>query len=311
MRVAVIEDELRLAENIAASLRETAGFAVDVARDGEDGLHLVTTNNYDALVLDLMLPRMSGIEVLSGTDARPRDQALRSLCWRRRTRWNPFWACWMSGADDYMTKPFDLRELRARLRALIRRSQGHAAAKLVIGDLEMDTAQATVRRGGVPVPLMPMEYKMLEYLLHRQGQVVSKTELLDHLYDFNWEKFSNVIEVYIAGLRKKIEGTSGPQLIPYLARTRLHALRWRPALKRTSIRRRLMLGVAAVQIVAAILATVLVSRYEERRSLAMLESALVERAATLSSVIEPPDRWREQALLHRELLTLPKGTSTS
>lgn len=211
MRVAVIEDEKRLAENIAASLRETAGFAVDVADDGEEGLYLVTNNSYDALVLDLMLPRLSGIEVLKGM----RKASIRTpvLVLTAKDEVESVLGLLDEGADDYMTKPFDLRELRARLRALIRRSQGHAAAMLIVGDLEMDTTQVTVRRAGVLVPLMPMEYKMLEYLMHHQGQVVSKTELLEHLYDFNWEKFSNVIEVYIAGLRKKIEGTSGSRLI--------------------------------------------------------------------------------------------------
>jgi len=211
MRVAVIEDELRLAENIAASLRETAGFAVDVAHDGEEGLYLVTTNDYDALVLDLMLPRLSGIEVLT----RMRNAGIRTpvLVLSARDEMESVLGLLDRDADDYMTKPFDLRELRSRLRALIRRSQGHAVSKLVAGDIEMDTTQATVRRAGIPVSLMPMEYKMLEYLLHRQGQVVSKNELLEHLYDFNWEKFSNVIEVYIAGLRKKIEGASDPRLI--------------------------------------------------------------------------------------------------
>jgi two-component system response regulator PhoP len=211
VRVAVIEDEQRLAENIAASLRETEGFAMDVARDGEEGLYLATSNSYDALVLDLMLPRLSGIEIL----ARMRKEGIRTpvLVLSAKDELESVLNLLDKGADDYLTKPFDLRELRARLRALIRRSHGHAASKLIIGDLEMDTSQAVVRRAGLPIALMPMEYKTLEYLMHRQGEVVSKTELLEHLYDFNWEKFSNVIEVYIAGLRKKIEGASERKLI--------------------------------------------------------------------------------------------------
>jgi len=211
MRIAVIEDEQRLADNIAASLRETAGFAVDVARNGEDGLHLVTTNSYDALVLDLMLPKLSGVEILK----KMRKLGVRSpvLVLSAKDELESVLGLLDEGADDYMTKPFDLRELRARLRALIRRSQGHAAALLTIADLVMDTSQIVVKRAGQTLCLSPMEYKVLEYLLHRQGKVISKNELLEHLYDFNWEKFSNVIEVYIAGLRKKIEGTSGPRLI--------------------------------------------------------------------------------------------------
>ena len=211
MRVAVIEDEQRLAENIAASLRETEGFAVDVARDGEDGLYLVTNNSYDAMVLDLMLPHLSGVEILTHM----RKEGIRTpvLVLSAKDELDTVLSLLDKGADDYVTKPFDLRELRARLRALIRRSHGHTASKLTIGDLEMDTSQAIVRRSDQLIALMPMEYKTLEYLMHRQGQVVSKTELLEHLYDFNWEKFSNVIEVYIAGLRKKVEGPTGNKLI--------------------------------------------------------------------------------------------------
>ncbi len=211
MRVAVIEDERRLAENIAASLRETAGYAVDVARDGEEGLYLATTNGYDALVLDLMLPKLSGVDLLT----RLRAAGVRTpvLVLTAREGVDSVLRLLDRGADDYMTKPFDLRELRARLRALIRRSQGYAEPVLTIADLEMDSTRAEVRRGGASLSLSPMEFKVLEYLMHRQGRVVSKNELLEHLYDFNWEKFSNVIEVYVAGLRKKIEGSSGPRLI--------------------------------------------------------------------------------------------------
>jgi DNA-binding response OmpR family regulator len=211
VRVAVIEDEQRLAENVAASLRETEGFAVDVARDGEEGLYLVTNNSYDALILDLMLPRLSGVEIL--TQMRKRGIVTPVLVLSAKDELESVLSLLDNGADDYLTKPFDLRELRARLRALIRRSHHHASSKLVIGDLEMDTSQAIVRRAGVRVALMPMEYKTLEYLMYRQGQVVSKTELLEHLYDFHWEKFSNVIEVCIAGLRKKIESASEQKLI--------------------------------------------------------------------------------------------------
>jgi DNA-binding response OmpR family regulator len=211
MRVAVIEDERRLAENIAASLRETAGFAVDVARDGEEGLYLATTNGYDALVLDLMLPKLSGGEIL--TQLRAKGVRTPVLVLTAQDEVESVLKLLEGGADDYMTKPFDLRELRARLHALIRRSQGHAAALLAMGDLQLDSTRAEVRRGGVAVTLSPMEFKVLEYLMHRQGQVVSKEELLEHLYDFNWEKFSNVIEVYIAGLRKKIDATPAKKLI--------------------------------------------------------------------------------------------------
>lgn len=203
MRVAVIEDESRLAENIAASLREGPGYAVDVALDGEDGLFLIKTNTYDAVVLDLMLPRLTGRDVLK----KMRAAGVRTpvLVLTARDEKEFVVGLLNDGADDYMTKPFDLRELRARIQALIRRSQGQAVAKLTVGILEMDTERATVRRAGHKVTLMPMEYRLLEYLMYRPGKVISKSELLEHLYDLNWEKFSNVIEVYVAGLRKKID----------------------------------------------------------------------------------------------------------
>lgn len=211
MRVAVIEDERRLAENIAASLREGSGYAVDIARDGEEGLYLTTENHYDAVVLDLMLPKMAGSEVLK----RMRAASVRTpvLVLTAIDEIDSIVGLLNDGADDYMTKPFDLRELRARLQTLIRRSQGLVTAKLVLGDLEMDMERATVRRAGVALAMTPMEYKVLEYLMHRPGKVISKTELLEHLYDFNWERFSNVIEVYIAGLRKKIDSSSATKLI--------------------------------------------------------------------------------------------------
>lgn len=211
MRVVVIEDERRLAENIAASLRETAGFAVDVARDGEEGLYLAQANVYDALVLDLMLPKLSGADLLT----RLRASGVRTpvLVLTAQEGVESVLRLLERGADDYMSKPFDLRELRARLSALIRRSQGHAAPLLAIADLEVDSARVEARRSGVSLALTPMEFKVLEYLMHRQGRVVSKTELLEHLYDFNCEKFSNVIEVYIAGLRKKVDAAPAKKLI--------------------------------------------------------------------------------------------------
>ena len=211
VRVAVIEDEPRLAENIAASLREGAGYAVDVAKDGAEGLLLSKENTYDLIVLDLMLPRLSGHDVLK----KMRASGVRTpvLVLTARDEKETIVDLLNDGADDYLTKPFDLRELRARIQSLIRRSQGHAEAKLAVGDLEMDTERATVRRGGMMLTLVPMEYRLLEYLMHRPGKVVSKVTLLEHLYDFHWEKFSNVIEVYIAGLRKKIDAGSSVKLI--------------------------------------------------------------------------------------------------
>ena len=211
MRVLVIEDEKRLAHNIARSLREACGYAVDIALDGEEGLHLATGNAYDAICLDLMLPTLAGTEIL----ARLRGLRVRTpvLILTARDETASVVALLNQGADDYLAKPFDLEELRARVQALIRRSQGHADSVLTIDNLEMDVARAVVRRGGTALSLSPMEFRVLEYLMHHAGVVVTKGELLEHLYDFNWEKFSNVVEVYVWGLRKKIDADSEIKLI--------------------------------------------------------------------------------------------------
>lgn len=211
MRALIIEDERRLAENIADSLRQLCGFAVDVAFDGEQGLFLASGNPYDAIVLDLMLPVLSGPEMLH--TFRVQGFKVPVLVLTAREDKSSIVKLLNAGADDYLAKPFDLGELIARLKALIRRSHGQVVSKLILGDLEMDTVQVSVKRSGVDIALAPMEYRVLEYLLHRVGAVVSKSELSEHLYDYNWEKFSNVIEVYIAGLRRKVDGGKSRKLI--------------------------------------------------------------------------------------------------
>jgi DNA-binding response OmpR family regulator len=211
MRVLVVEDEKRLAENIARGLRDGAGYAVDHAPDGEEALFSVASTEYDLIVLDLMLPRRSGQEVVR--ELRQRGETVPVLILTARDERESIVALLNDGADDYVTKPFDLGELIARAKALIRRGKGQAAAVLRAGDLEVDTARRQVCRSGRELVLTPMEYRVVEYLVHRQGTVVSKTELLEHLYDYNWEKFSNVIEVYISGLRRKIDEGSAEHLI--------------------------------------------------------------------------------------------------
>lgn len=204
MRVLIVEDERRLAQNIASSLRESAGYAVDVAFDGEDGLYMAQSNPYDLVLLDLMLPKVDGITLLRRLRADGGDVPV--LVLTARDEKESIVALLNAGADDYVAKPFDLGELLARAKALIRRGKGHSDAVLKVGDIEIDTSSLSVRRAGQIVILTAMEYRVLEYLAHRPGAVVSKTELLEHLYDFNWERFSNVIEVYISGLRRKLEG---------------------------------------------------------------------------------------------------------
>jgi DNA-binding response OmpR family regulator len=211
MRVLIIEDEARLAENVARSLRESAGYAVDIALDGEEGTFMAESNPYDLVILDLMLPKLDGLSVLQRM--RSGGSAVPVLVLTARDEKESIVALLNAGADDYVSKPFDLGELLARAKALIRRGKGQSAAVLKVGDLEINTADLTVRRNGKLVSLTAMEYRVLEYLAHRPGAVVPKTELLEHLYDFNWERFSNVIEVYVSGLRRKLEDSGDTKLI--------------------------------------------------------------------------------------------------
>jgi two-component system response regulator PhoP len=211
LRVLIIEDEPRLAENIARSLRESAGYAVDIAPDGQEGLFLAESSEYDTILLDLMLPKMPGVEVLKRL--RKSGSHTPVLVLTARDEKESVVSLLNAGADDYLTKPFDLGELLARTKALIRRGKGQPSPVLTIGDLEINTVNRNVRRSGKSITLTAMEYRVLEYMAHRPGAVVSKTELLEHLYDYNWEKFSNVIEVYISGLRRKLEDSSSKPLI--------------------------------------------------------------------------------------------------
>ena len=222
MRVLVVEDERRLAENVARALRESAGYAVDIAGDGAQGLTLASTDDYDLVVLDLMLPKLSGQEFLS----RYRKQGHESpvLVLTARDEKESVVSLLNAGADDYVVKPFDLGELLARSKALVRRGKGQRSPVISVADLKINTVDLTVRRGHRELALTPMEYRVLEYLAHRSRAVVSKTELLEHLYDYNWEKFSNVIEVYISGLRRKIDDGHAIKLI-HTVRSRGYALR--------------------------------------------------------------------------------------
>jgi DNA-binding response OmpR family regulator len=211
MRVLIVEDERRLAENIARSLREIAGYAVDLAGDGPQGLQLASGNAYDLIILDLMLPGFDGRQLL--VQLREAGQQTPVLILTARDDKESLVTLLNSGADDYLTKPFDLGELLARAKVLIRRGKGQPSPLLTVGDLQINTVDRTVRRGARAITLTAMEYRVLEYLAHRPGAVVSKSELLEHLYDYNWEKFSNVIEVYISGLRRKLDDGSERQLI--------------------------------------------------------------------------------------------------
>jgi DNA-binding response OmpR family regulator len=202
LRLLLIEDEIRLAENISAALRET-GFAVDHAAEGELGSHMAEQDVFDAIILDLMLPGKSGQVVLK--ELRRRKQETPVLILTAQEGKASVVELLNLGADDYLAKPFDLGELIARVKALIRRSKGSASPVLKVLDVDLDTVSQTVTRNGTAIDLSPTEYRILEYLAHRPRAVVSKRELLEHLYDYNWEHHSNVIEAHVSNLRKKLE----------------------------------------------------------------------------------------------------------
>ena len=206
MRVLVVEDEQRLASALQRGLR-AEGFAVDVAHDGGDGLHLAREGGYDVVVLDIMLPTMSGYRV----------------CSQLRADGNPVPVLMLTakdgeydeadgldvGADDYLTKPFSWVVLVARLRALIRRGGPQRPPVLVAGDLALDPARHQVTRGSQPVALTPREFALLEYLLTRREEVVSKSDILAHVWDAHYDGDPNVVEVYVGYLRRKIDAPFG------------------------------------------------------------------------------------------------------
>ncbi|MGI9604375.1 MAG: winged helix-turn-helix domain-containing protein [Acidimicrobiales bacterium] len=206
MRILVIEDETAMAESLRAGL-VAEGFAVDVATDGEEGLWLATEVAYDAIVLDLMLPKINGFVVC------------RTL--RERDVWTPVLMLTAkdghldeaegldTGADDYLTKPFSFVVLLARLRVLLRRRPQARPTVLEADDLRLDPASHAVHRGETPIDLTAREFAVLEYLMRRAGQVTSKSEIMSHVWDFNFDGDPNIVEVYVASLRKKIDAPFG------------------------------------------------------------------------------------------------------
>ncbi|HEU4564614.1 MAG TPA: response regulator transcription factor [Gemmatimonadaceae bacterium] len=210
MRVLVVEDDPRLAELVARTLRDNA-YAVDVVSDGESAIVEASVTPYDAIVLDVMLPGKSGMEVCRTLRAR----AIRTpvLMLTARDAVQDRVAGLDSGADDYLVKPFELAELLARLRALLRRAPELLPARLSVADLEVDTHMHQARRGGRDIPLTTKEYAMLEHLARNAGRVVGRAELCEHVWDANHDPFSNAIEVYINRLRKKIDQGSAVPLI--------------------------------------------------------------------------------------------------
>jgi two-component system OmpR family response regulator len=197
----VVEDDPDLNRQLSKALAE-AGYAVDSSGDGEDGHFLGDSEPYDAIVLDLGLPKRDGISVLE--QWRRDGRKMPVLILTARDRWSEKVAGMDAGADDYLTKPFNMEELLARIRALLRRSAGHASNEIECGPLRLDTKLARVTHDGMPIKLTSHEYRLVAYLMHHQGRVVSRTELVEHLYDQDFDRDSNTIEVFIGRLRKKI-----------------------------------------------------------------------------------------------------------
>lgn len=209
MRILLVEDEDALREQIAARLREE-GFAVDLAADGVDGSFMAQEYPLDLAVVDLGLPGLDGLQLIE--KARTQDRKYPILVLTARNRWQQKVEGLEAGADDYLTKPFHMEELLARIRALLRRSKGVAQSEIRHGPIRLDTSGQTVQVNDKAVDLTAYEYRLIEYLMLHPGKVISKSELADHVYDEEADRDSNVIEVFIGRLRKKLdpEGTVNP-----------------------------------------------------------------------------------------------------
>ncbi len=201
MRLLVVEDNRDLNRQLAGALTD-AGYVVDRAFDGEEGHYLGDSEPYDAVVLDIALPKMDGLSVLGAW--RRNGRAMPVLILTVRDRWSDKVKGIDAGADDYVVKPFHLEEVLARVRALLRRSTGHAASEFTCGPVRLDTRTGRVAVDGNPIKLSAHEYRLLSYLMHHVGRIVSRTELIEHLYDQDFDRDSNVIEVCVGRIRKKL-----------------------------------------------------------------------------------------------------------
>jgi len=201
MRVLVVEDDANLNRQIKEALTD-AGYAVDVAFDGEEGHFLGDTEPYDAVVLDIGLPQMDGLSVLE--EWRRAGKTMPVLLLTARDRWSDKVQGIDAGADDYVAKPFHMEEILARIRALVRRAAGHASNEITAGSVRLDVKAGKVTVDGQSVKLTSHEYRLLAYLMHHSGRVVSRTELVEHLYDQDFDRDSNTIEVFVGRIRKKL-----------------------------------------------------------------------------------------------------------
>lgn len=201
VRLLIVEDDKDLNRQIVGAL-QGAGYVVDRAYDGEEGQFLGETESYDAIVLDLGLPKVDGVSVLERLRKAGRTAPV--LILTARDRWSEKVQAFDAGADDYVTKPFHMEELLARLRALVRRSAGHATSDLVCGPVRLDTKGGRVSVDGKAIKLTSHEFRLLAYLMHHMGRIVSRTEIVEHLYDQDFDRDSNTVEVFVGRLRKKL-----------------------------------------------------------------------------------------------------------
>lgn len=202
MRLLIVEDEVALREQLADSL-SSDGFAIDQAADGREGLYLGEEFDYDLAVIDLGLPEIDGVSLIK--QLRSKGRAMPILILTARDQWQDKVEGLEAGGDDYLTKPFHIEELKARVNALLRRAAGHASSEINYGTLTLDTRAKTVSRDGVAADLTSYEYNTFEYMALNPGKVVSKITLTEHLYDQDFDRDSNVIEVFMMRLRKKID----------------------------------------------------------------------------------------------------------
>jgi two-component system, OmpR family, response regulator len=201
MRILIVEDDPDLNRQLVSALTD-AGYVVDSAKDGEEGHYLGETEPYDAVILDLGLPVLDGVSVLEKW--RRNEKKMPVLILTARDRWSDKVQGFDAGADDYVAKPFHMEEVLARVRALLRRSAGHATSEIACGPLLLDTKSARVTVDGNAIKLTSLEFRLLAYLMHHKGKVVSRTELVEHLYDQDFDRDSNTIEVFVGRLRKKL-----------------------------------------------------------------------------------------------------------
>ena len=203
MRVLIVEDDSRIAEDVKNAV-QASGFVADIASDGEDAWFVGGTEPYDAVILDLGLPGVDGLTILKRW--RAEGHTFPVLILTARSAWQERVDGIDAGADDYLVKPFQIQELVARLRAIIRRSAGHASTNITIGQLSIDTKMMSVTVADKPIQLTPLEYRLVAYLAHHPDRVITQTELNEHLYAYDGEKDSNAVEVLIGRVRRKLGG---------------------------------------------------------------------------------------------------------